>query len=110
MVLKVLHRLMSIRCHVDIFLGECSLTLARNVDYEIPFYKRQKGKYQQQLLDLERKQTEHLHSAALAARNHQQVASAPLRSCAFNACTTSLHVARLVIAQKPTLQTLLRKY
>ena len=63
-------------CHVDIYLGECSLTLARNVDYEIPFYKRQKGKYQQQLLDLERKQTEHLHSAALAARSYQEVASA----------------------------------
>jgi hypothetical protein len=61
------------RLSADIFLGECSLTLTRNIDYEIPFLQRQISKQQQQLVDLERKQAEHLHSAVLAAKAYQKV-------------------------------------
>lgn len=57
----------------DIFLGEAGQLLVRNVDFEIPYLKQQAAKEQQQLADLERKHTEHLHSAVHAARQYQQV-------------------------------------
>lgn len=45
--------------------------LARNVDYEVPFYRKQAAKAQQQLADLERKHAEHLRSAVLAAKQYR---------------------------------------
>lgn len=47
--------------------------MARNVDYEVPFYRKQAAKLQQQLSDLERKHAEHLRSAVLAAKEYRQV-------------------------------------
>ncbi len=61
------------RSRTDIFLGEAGQLLVRNADFEIPYLKQQAAKEQQQLADLERKHTEHLHSAVQAARQHQQV-------------------------------------
>lgn len=63
--------------HADIHLGEAAVTLARNVDYEVPFYRKQAAKAQQQLSDLERKHAEHLRSAVLAAKQYR-TASAPV--------------------------------
>ena len=57
--------------HADVRLGEAAITLARNVDYEVPFYRKQAAKLQQQLSDLERKHAEHLRSAVLAAKQYR---------------------------------------
>ena len=47
-------------------------TLCRNADYELPFFKKQAAKQQQQLGDLERRKAEALKSAAAAAADFQQ--------------------------------------
>ena len=69
--------------HADIHLGEAAVALARNVDYEVPFYRKQAAKAQQQLADLERRHAEHLRSAVLAAKQYRtaSILSARPPSC-----------------------------
>lgn len=50
-------------------VAEGGLVLSRNVDFEIPYLKKQTAKNQQQIEDLERKSTELIKSAAFS---HQQ--------------------------------------
>ena len=54
-------------------MGEAALLLVRNTDYEAPFLKGQVQKHQQQLSDLERRETEYANSADSAAASFQQV-------------------------------------
>lgn len=47
--------------------------MCRNADFEIPFFKKQAAKHQQQLADLERRKAEAQRSAAAAAAEFLQV-------------------------------------
>ena len=53
-------------------MAEGGLTLARNVDYEIPFFKKQAAKNQQLMADFDRKIADSLKSAAAAAAEFKQ--------------------------------------
>lgn len=54
-----------------LFVAEAAQALARNVDYEIPFHKKQVARAQQQLADFERKKADSAKSAAAAAAEFQ---------------------------------------
>jgi CDK5 regulatory subunit-associated protein 3 len=56
-----------------LWLGEAAMTLTRNVDFEAPAVKKANARTQQQLIDLQRRQEEYLHSAAAAATAYKQV-------------------------------------
>lgn len=56
----------------NIYLGEAALTLFRNVNFELPFLRKQVQKAQQQLSDLERRAGDCSKSANAAAANFQQ--------------------------------------
>lgn len=53
-------------------LGEAGNTLIRNVDFEIPYFKKQAEKIQHQLADQEQKHEEYLRSAETATKEFQQ--------------------------------------
>lgn len=57
----------------SIFIGEVTQALSQHADYDIPFLKKQSAKYNQQLMDLERKQAELDKSVLVCADNYQQV-------------------------------------
>ena len=56
-----------------LWLGEAAMTLTRNVDFEVPGMKKANARAQQQLVDLQRRREEHLHSASAAAAAYRQV-------------------------------------
>jgi hypothetical protein len=53
-------------------VAEGGLTLARNVDFEIPYLKKQAAKNQHVMADLEKRSSEFLKSAVVAANDFQQ--------------------------------------
>lgn len=56
-----------------VWLGEAAQTLTCNVDFEIPAVKKASARAQQQLVDLQRRRKEFLHSAMAAAAAYAQV-------------------------------------
>lgn len=56
-----------------VWLGEAAMTLTRNVDFEVPALRKAAARAQQQLVDLQRRREEFLHSASTAAAAYKQV-------------------------------------
>lgn len=59
--------------HADVHLGEAGNTLIRNVDFEIPYFKKQAEKLQQQIADHEHRHEEYLRNAEAASKDYKQV-------------------------------------
>ena len=59
--------------NAGVFLGEAGQALMANIDYEIPYLRKQAAKYSQQITDGEKKHAEYLKSAATCAQSFKQV-------------------------------------
>ncbi|EFJ50509.1 hypothetical protein VOLCADRAFT_80276 [Volvox carteri f. nagariensis] len=55
-----------------VFLGECASILVQNVDFEIPYLRKQAAKQNQQIVDCDRKHSECLRNAALCAAKYKE--------------------------------------
>lgn len=55
-----------------VYVAEAAQTLIQNVDYEIPFMRKQQLKHSQVIQDAERKHADYLKGAATCAHNFKQ--------------------------------------
>jgi hypothetical protein len=55
-----------------LFLGEAALDMVRLVNYEIPYQRKQIGRLQQQLADLDKKEAEFRKNAGACAQRYKQ--------------------------------------
>ncbi|KAG2493959.1 hypothetical protein HYH03_007889 [Edaphochlamys debaryana] len=55
-----------------VYLGECGQALVQNVDFEIPYLRKQAAKLNQQIQDCERKHAECLRNAATCAAKYKE--------------------------------------
>jgi hypothetical protein len=56
-----------------VYIGEAALTLVQNVDYEVPYLRKQAQKAMQSMEDSDRRHAEYLKGAAQCATAFQQV-------------------------------------
>jgi hypothetical protein len=56
-----------------VFIGEAALTMIQNVDYEVPYLRKQMAKCSQQMADAERRHAEYVRSASQCATNYKKV-------------------------------------
>eukprot|EP00775_Hariotina_reticulata_P008742 gene8742-8922_t len=55
-----------------VFIGEAAQTMVQNVDYEIPYLRKQMAKCTQQLADADRRHAEYTRNAAACASNYKK--------------------------------------
>ncbi len=55
-----------------VLLGEAAIALVQNVDYEMPYLRKQAAKHSQMIADAERRRGEYTRSAAAAASTFKQ--------------------------------------
>lgn len=60
---------------VGVFIGEAAQTMVQNVDYEIPYLRKQMTKCNQQMADADRRHVEYTRSAESCANNYNKVSS-----------------------------------
>lgn len=56
-----------------VFIGEAAQTMIQNVDYEVPYLRKQMAKCSQQMADAERRHGEYVRSATTCAANYKKV-------------------------------------
>jgi hypothetical protein len=56
-----------------VFVGEAAQTMIQNVDYEIPYLRKQMAKCNQQMADADRRHAEYSRSAVTCANNYKKV-------------------------------------
>ncbi|WIA38655.1 hypothetical protein OEZ86_001962 [Tetradesmus obliquus] len=55
-----------------VFVGEAAQTMIQNVDYEIPYLRKQMAKCNQQMADADRRHAEYSRSAVTCANNYKK--------------------------------------
>ena len=81
----------------DIHLAEAGNTLIRNVDFEIPYFKKQAEKLQQQIGDQSQRHEEYLRNADSASKGFKQVQQrAPICPKTF-----TLHLTLAILRSVP---------
>lgn len=69
----------------NVYLGEVALTLASNVDYEIPLLRKQVATWNGQLTDFEKKEEELMAAARAASVAFRKECKAlSIKACATN--------------------------
>ncbi|GBF99758.1 hypothetical protein Rsub_12533 [Raphidocelis subcapitata] len=56
----------------NVFMGEAASTMVANVDYELPYLRKQAARYSQLIADAERRGSEYVKAAATCANNFKQ--------------------------------------
>lgn len=56
-----------------VFIGEAAQTMVQNVDYEIPYLRKQMAKCTQQMADADRRHADYTRSAETCAVNYKKV-------------------------------------
>lgn len=65
----------------DVYVGEAAQAMIQNVDFEIPYLRKQAAKFSQQIADGEKRDIEYNKSAATCAANYKQVGGGWLLLC-----------------------------
>lgn len=76
--MQLMHALISSSFHCvyfgsGVFIGEAAQTMVQNVDYEVPYLRKQMTKCNQQMADADRRHVEYTRSAESCASNYKKV-------------------------------------